>query len=101
MEQKVLQFEKAVFSMCVYLECIKKMEICSTCVVYSPSVFIEDFLLSIFQLNSYRSVDVKLTPLMYAVLEENHRAIKALLTVKKKKYANPPETLLEYQSSGK
>lgn len=38
---------------------------------------------------------------MYAVLEENHRAIKTLLTVKKKKYANPPETLLEYQNSGK
>lgn len=38
---------------------------------------------------------------MCAVLEENHRAIKALLTVKKKKYANPPETLLEYQGSGK
>ncbi|KAF8788729.1 Poly [ADP-ribose] polymerase tankyrase like protein [Argiope bruennichi] len=55
----------------------------------------------ICSLNTYRSVDVQLTPLMYAVLKENHRAIKALLTVNKKKYCNPPETLLEYQRSGR
>ncbi|CAL1296048.1 unnamed protein product [Larinioides sclopetarius] len=55
----------------------------------------------ICSLNTYRSVDVQLTPLMYAVLKENHRAIKALLSVNKKKYCNPPETLLEYQRSGR
>ncbi|XP_054722688.1 LOW QUALITY PROTEIN: uncharacterized protein LOC129232581 [Uloborus diversus] len=55
----------------------------------------------ICSLNTCRSVDVQLTPLMYAVLEENHRAIRALLTVNKRKYADPPEALLEYQSSGR
>ncbi|GFT42008.1 poly polymerase tankyrase [Nephila pilipes] len=55
----------------------------------------------ICSLNTYRSVDVQLTPLMYAVLDEDHRAIKALLTVNKRKYANPPETLLEYQRTGR
>lgn len=55
----------------------------------------------ICSLNSYRSVDVQLTPLMYAILEEDHRAIKTLLTVNKRNYTHPPETLLEYQSSGR
>ncbi|KAG8179654.1 hypothetical protein JTE90_017793 [Oedothorax gibbosus] len=55
----------------------------------------------ICSLNTYRSVDIQLTPLTYAVLEEDHRAIRALLTVQKRKYANPPETLLEYQRSGR
>ncbi|GFW28573.1 poly polymerase tankyrase [Trichonephila clavipes] len=55
----------------------------------------------ICSLNTYRSVDVQLTPLMYAVLNEDHKAIRALLTVNKSKYANPPETLLEYQRTGR
>lgn len=55
----------------------------------------------ICSLNTYRSVDVQLTPLMYAVLNEDHKAIRALLTVNKRKYANPPETLLEYQRTGR
>nr|XP_042896391.1 poly [ADP-ribose] polymerase tankyrase isoform X4 [Parasteatoda tepidariorum] len=55
----------------------------------------------ICSLNALRSVDLQLTPLTYAVLEEDHRAIRTLLTVNKRKYANPPETLLEYQNSGR
>ncbi|GIY18397.1 poly polymerase tankyrase [Caerostris darwini] len=55
----------------------------------------------ICSLSTYRSVDVQLTPLMYAVLKEDHRSIKALLNVERRKYANPPQTLLEHQRSGR